>query len=308
MVTFLLVFLAIAALILVLAYKFRNPYKLTMVFGKKGSGKTTFLTKKAIQYMRKGRTVYSTVYVPGAHFFDVQQIGHCTFPPESVVFIDEVGMIWDNRNFKNFRTDVRDWFKLQRHYHVTVYLFSQTFDIDVKLRNLTDQMYLCTSHMGFLSIARKIKRSIVLVQPSGESESRIADSLEFVPLWYSLFGAKSAIFTYIPNWVRYFDSYEAPSLPLIGSEFQAVPEDLLPYFKGKKIEILLMGMRSVATVLKAKRPAALARGVLQKERKVKEKRSKKKSNTENVNGNVQVEDLTENRTFFEEFPEDFPYT
>ncbi|MCI9438639.1 MAG: hypothetical protein HFH85_16055, partial [Lachnospiraceae bacterium] len=189
MVAFLVIFFGLVAFCMVMAVKFRNPYKLTMVFGKKGSGKTTFLVKQAVMHMRRGQTVYSTVYIPGAHLFDVQLIGNYTFPPESVVFIDEVGMIWDNRNFKAFRPEVRDWFKLQRHYHVKVYLFSQTFDIDIKLRNLTDEMYLCQCHMGFLSVARKIKRSIILVQPSGESESRIADSLEFVPLWLSLFGA-----------------------------------------------------------------------------------------------------------------------
>ena len=51
----------------------------------------------------------------------------------SVIFIDEVGMIWDNRDFASFAHCVRDWFKLQRHYKCKVYLFSQSFDIDKKL-------------------------------------------------------------------------------------------------------------------------------------------------------------------------------
>ena len=170
MTCFLLAFLALLVFCAVMARKYRNPYKLTLVFGKKGSGKTTFLTKKAVQYMRRGKTVYSTVYIPGAHMFDVQQIGNYTFPPESVVFVDEVGMVWDNRNFKSFRPEVSDWFKLQRHYHVTVWLFSQATDIDIKLRMLMDEMYLCTCHMNFLSVARKIRRSITIVHPSGDAD------------------------------------------------------------------------------------------------------------------------------------------
>ena len=197
------------------SFKYRNPYRLIMVFGKKGSGKTTFLTKTAVNAMRKGKAVYSTVEVPGAVLFDVQNIGLYTFPPESVVLIDEVGMIWDNRNYKNFRTDVRDYFKLQRQYRNTVYLFSQTFDVDVKLRNLTDAMYLCKCHMGFLSIARKIKRDIVIVSPQGDSEARIADNLESEPFIFSLFGAKSVIFTFIPNWAKYFKSFNPKPLPLM---------------------------------------------------------------------------------------------
>lgn len=258
MVIFLVCFFVFLSFIIRMVRKYRNPYKLTMVFGKKGSGKTTFLTKKAVQYLRMGRQVYSTVYVPGAHLFDVQQIGNYTFPPESVVFIDEVGMIWDNRNFKAFRPEVRDWFKLQRHYHVTVFLFSQTFDIDLKLRNLTDEMYLCTCHMGFLSIARKIKRSIMLVQPSGESESRIADSLEFVPLWHSLFGAKSAIFTYIPNWVKLFDSFETPSLPVVASSYQDISPDMACYYDSHRVKAFFVKwylcLRSAVSALKSKRP------------------------------------------------------
>lgn len=260
MIYFLACFIALVVFCAIMAYKFRNPYKLTMVFGKKGSGKTTFLVKKAVQYMRAGKTVYSTVYIPGAYLFDVNLVGNCTFPRESVVFIDEVGMIWDNRNFKAFRTEVRDWFKLQRHHHVKVYLFSQTFDIDIKLRNLTDEMYLCTCHMGFISIARKIKRSITLVHPSGDAESRITDDLEFVPLWFSLFGAKSAIFTYIPNWVKYFDSFEVPELPLIPAELQQVPFEIIHCYASSFLKRLFSASRLYCRKGRNAPRAALARG------------------------------------------------
>lgn len=210
--------------------KFVNPYKLIMVFGKKGSGKTTLIVKLAQQSLRKHKIVYSTIDIPGCRTFDVQLIGKYNFPENSVVFIDEVGMIWDNRDYKNFRSDVRDWFKLQRHNKVTVYLFSQTFDVDVKLRNLTDYMYLVQNHFGILSIARKIKRGIVIVNPDGQSEARIADSLEFEPFILSLFGLRSQIWTWIPHWTKYFNSFELPFRP--GMPFTAVPP--LPSKSGKK--------------------------------------------------------------------------
>ena len=197
------------------ARRFRNPYKLIMVFGKKGSGKSTFITKTAIKYIKKGYTVYSTIPVPGTRIFDVEMLGRFTPEPESIIFCDEVGMVWDNRQYKNFRPEVRDWFKLQRHYRCTVYLFSQTFDIDVKLRNLTDAMYLLKMHAGIISVARRIRRNIVIVSPSGDSESRIADNLEFEPLILQLFGFQSIIFTWVPAWVKYFDSFATPSLPSI---------------------------------------------------------------------------------------------
>lgn len=193
--------------------KFRNPYKLIMVFGKKGSGKTTLITKLSRKYLKKGRLVYSTIDIPGCRTFDVNWVGRRNFPEHSIVFIDEVGMIWDNRQYKNFSNDVRDWFKLQRHNKVTVYLFSQSFDVDVKLRNLTDYMYLVVNHFGVLSVAKKIKRGIVIVNPDGQSEARIADSLEFEPFFLSLFGLRSWIVTWVPAWVKYFDSFDLPEKP-----------------------------------------------------------------------------------------------
>lgn len=221
---YVLCFAFVLALIpfLYLCRKYRNPYKLIMVFGKKGSGKTTFLAKTAYQYLKKGYPVYSTERIPGVVQFDVSEIGKVTFPENAVLLIDEVGMIWDNRNFKTFKPEVRDYFKYQRHEKHIVYLFSQTFDVDIKLRNLTDCMYLCVNHFGWLSVARKIKRSIVLVQPTGESESRIADNLEFEPILWSIFGAKTCIFTYIPRWTCLFDSHEKLGLP-IHPEVDPVP-------------------------------------------------------------------------------------
>lgn len=203
-------------LVIRLAYQgFRmlNPYKLNMVFGKKGSGKSTYMTKLAVRYYKKGWKVFSNTQIAYATQIDIRTLGEFVPPNKSVLLVDEVGMIWDNRDYKNFKTYVRDYFKYQRHYRNIVYLFSQTFDIDIKLRTLTDAMYLVTAPFPFLSVIRKIKRRIVLVQPVADMEGRIADSLEFVPWIANLFGAKALQFTYIPNWVKYFDSYEVPPLP-----------------------------------------------------------------------------------------------
>lgn len=213
--------------LLYFVFKFRNPYRLIMIFGKKGSGKSTLICKLAYKYWRKGRPVYATIETPFSQMFDVQLLGQYVFPEESVVLIDEVGMIWDNRNYKNFRTDVRDYFKLQRHYRNTVYLFSQSFDVDLKLRNLTDHMYLVKCYAGVWSIARKIRRNIVLVEATAEGESRIADNLEFTNILTWIFDG--AIFTWIPRWVKYFDSHERADLPLFDYNVQKYVRERLHF-------------------------------------------------------------------------------
>ena len=56
-----------------------NPYKLIMVFGKKGSGKTTFLTKTAQKYLVQVKKVYSTVPISGTVYISPDMIGYVDF-------------------------------------------------------------------------------------------------------------------------------------------------------------------------------------------------------------------------------------
>lgn len=196
------------------ARKYGNPYKLVMIFGKKGSGKTTLLVKMAYKFLKTHNgDIYTNceinlpMYANRIFSFNPKELGGTFFPPPgSALFVDEVGMIWDNRHYKEFKDYQRDYFKLQRQYKNYVYLFSQTFDIDIKLRNLCDRMYMCKCHFNVLSVARRINRILVIVEPDGESESRIADSLQFEPLLFQLFGTHAIYCTWIPHWTKFFDT------------------------------------------------------------------------------------------------------
>lgn len=201
----------IAAIICILIYKwiyrdFRNPYKLYMIFGKKGSGKSSYLAKLAIYYSRRGYNVYTNMVdlaIDGIRFFDPHDLGDFVPAPHSVVLLDEVGMLYDNRNYKEFKNSVRDFFKLQRHYRCIVYLASQSFDIDKKLRDLTDKMYLCVGVGQTLSVIKPITKKITLTDASSLGESRIADNLKFQPLW-------TWKITFIPKYAKYFQSFLLP--------------------------------------------------------------------------------------------------
>lgn len=191
-----------------LTRKYLNPYKLYLIFGKKGSGKSTLLTKLAIQALKSGKTVYTTEYIPGTYQISIDDIGIYEFERNSVLLVDEVGMKWDNRKYKEFKDYHRDFFKLQRHYNLTVYLFSQTFDVDKKIRDLTDNMYLCKRVLRVFSVARKIDRTVVLNNSTAEAPSTIDENLTFVPFF--LPGATRI--TFIPSWTKYFDSFTVPQL------------------------------------------------------------------------------------------------
>lgn len=204
-----------------LTRKYVNPYRLYMIFGKKGSGKTTYIAKHAIKYLKAGWTVYCNIEIPGTILFNPEQLGLYTMPEHSVLFIDEVGMIWDNRDYKSFPKHVRDYFKYQRQYKHIVYLMSQTFDVDLKLRNLTDSMYLLSNKFRIFSVARKISKSITIQQGSENQASTLTDQYQFEPI----FSPGAIQFTFIPKWKAFYNSYDPKKLPIINGKLMPMNDD-----------------------------------------------------------------------------------
>lgn len=240
---------------LVLTNPYANPYKLIMIFGKKGSGKSTLLTRYAMEHIKKGWTVYSTEHIPGVFYIHPGYIGRYAlddfnfkpvnpddffvlfrpfiklklkfFPkrPKVLLLIDEVGMIYDNRNYKNFSEAVRNFFKLQRHYHVKCIMFSQTFDVDKKLRDLTDAMYLVKNFIRVFSYGKKIiKRQTVSNDSADGSGGKIVDEYEFE----HFFVPGSRTFTFIPRYSGHFNSHIAPELPHMEFEQVEYKKDAAP--------------------------------------------------------------------------------
>ncbi|MEA4896588.1 MAG: zonular occludens toxin domain-containing protein [Oscillospiraceae bacterium] len=203
------------------AYKYSNPYKLYFVMGKKGSGKTSYLCKLALEYTKKGWTIYTNVSdlrVPGVRIINnISELGNYVPEVNSLLLLDEVSLIWDNRHFKEFKDCTKEFFRLQRHYKCIVYLFSQTFDVDKKIRDLSDRMYLCTQFMGRWSLLREIDKKIIITESSPDAESRVSENLSFC-------GIFSWRFIYIPRYQPYFESFVLPYKELLN--FTKVPDDI----------------------------------------------------------------------------------
>lgn len=215
------------ALLSFLTRNYRNYFKLYMVFGKKGSGKSTFLTSQAVKYIKKGWIVYTNMLdcaVNGVRLIDVNHLGDFVPEANSLLLLDEVGMIWDNRDFKNFRPAVRDFFKLQRHYKVVCILASQTWDIDKKLRDLTDGMYLFINVFNVFSVGKRIIRKIVLTESTSEAESRISENLKFAPIW-------NWKFIFIPHWKKYYNSFDVPYKPYL--DYKVIDNGVDPLAKSE---------------------------------------------------------------------------
>lgn len=199
--------------------KYINPYKLYFYFGKKGSGKSTLLSKIAYENLKKGHQVYSqevmsfkirtkafhkkelvsTIPIEPRNIYDY------SFPPGSVVLIDEASLLWSNRDFKSFDKKIVNWFQQQRKYKVSVHLFSVSFDIDKKIRDLCDEMYIVRKYMRVFSVAKHVVRKPIIVHPMGDAPASIQDDIIEDGLLLAPFGGIK--FTLIPKWTRYFDSF-----------------------------------------------------------------------------------------------------
>lgn len=146
--------------------------------------------------------------LPYAIKIKTSDVGQYVGVPRSCVVLDEVGTDFDARKFKQFKEEVRDYFIFQRQYKNVVIMASQSWNVDKKIRDLTDKMYLC-GKVGPVSYARPIRRNITLTEPMGDSESRIADQLVFAP---------GVMLTWIPKYAKHFNSFSPPERPFfVGS-------------------------------------------------------------------------------------------
>lgn len=187
--------------------KYNNPYKLCFIFGKKGAGKSTLMVHHMLKDLKRGWTVYTDIQdvnIPGVRIIrNSKELETFVPEPGSSLYLDEVGISFDNRNYKQFAPGLRDFFKLQRKYRIKVTMNSQSFDVDKKIRDTTDSMILQTSFLNVFTLSRPIIRNITLTEPSAECDSRIADSLKFgrITSWRIYF---------MPKYFKYFKSFDAP--------------------------------------------------------------------------------------------------
>lgn len=199
--------------------KYVNSYTFSIIFGRKGSGKSTTIQKLAYKYNRKGWHIACNIgdcNYPYAQQVDVSKLW-TYFPPyngkeipdipeNTVLFIDEINLLWDNRDFKTFPKQLLEFFRLQRHKKIKIIAFSQTFDCDKKLRDLADTLYIIKRKFRLWAYCRCYYKQVVIVRPK-DSHQCATMTDDYVPAFrMPLFG--SGIITYIPKWVKTFNSFK----------------------------------------------------------------------------------------------------
>lgn len=203
-----------------------NPYSLTMIFGKKGSGKSSHIAKLSQKYIKQGRKVYTNFDVSGCFTYDPKDIGLNTFEPNSVVFLDEIGIVFNNRDYKNFKHCVMEWFKFQRKYKITMYIYSQSYeDCDKVIRLLIDRLCIL-QRIGKISILKPVSKIIGVGQDSN-GNGNIVDSYKIQPFF-------TWKLTYLPRYYGLFSSFNPPELPILKSVYKDYDEFSSIYSDTKK--------------------------------------------------------------------------
>jgi len=179
-------------------------YELTLIMGKPGSGKSTYIAKLVKNSLRDGRIVYASSHVLGANYFDPHFLGKYMLYDVDII-IDEAQLVWDNRNFKTFSDNMKFFISNFRHMKCRVFIVSQSYeDLDVKIRRQAHHIYIMQpSILPFFIMRQKVRIKF------GINE----DGTDIITMY------KSSIFSYrfnfAPPLYKFFNSYDCPELPSI---------------------------------------------------------------------------------------------
>ena len=186
-----------------------NYSVMNYVFGPPGSGKTCFLSYLSRKYLKAGFKVYTNFPLKDCIQIQDDMLGYYSFS-DSVLLLDELGISMSNRDFKNGLMSDKQrlrYFKLIRHYlqkskNGCCWVCSQGWDdIDKKVRDLCTSYWLLKKWFS-LTILKPVVKTCSIDPMTHEP----ADYFEFDPLW-------SWRFIYRPLYYKYFDSFDAPTLP-----------------------------------------------------------------------------------------------
>lgn len=204
----LFLFIPFLAWIIIGNLRSRASNTFDMYIGVPGSGKTTFaayLAKKRIKKGKKNKSkgvVLSNVPIKGTYKVVKSDIGNYMIT-NCLLIMDEAGIDYNNRNFKSFSDNETYFYKFHRHYNVDIAMFSQDFDIDLKLRKLATRLYIVNKSIfpGFIH-AKRISKRIGI----DKMTKQLIEQYDFV-----LFGGK---YIYAPKLWKMFDSYSYKELPI----------------------------------------------------------------------------------------------
>lgn len=136
---------------------------ISSICGLPGAGKTTVLTWCALralagkplfighrpfwtvslQEFKSYQAVFTTFPLRGCYRFDYEETAGIFKYEHSLILIDEMSHFQDNRDFRTYTPEKKYFWSMMRHTFCDVIWCSQSFrDCDIKIRNMTNQVFL----------------------------------------------------------------------------------------------------------------------------------------------------------------------
>lgn len=177
-------------------------------FGVPGVGKSTILAKE----YKKNKRRYKNIYTVNLKLKGVEQIEKEILEKfkmrNTLILWDEITMDADNREFKSFSKELRDFFILHRHLGCDIIYATQNFEnVDKKIRDLTSELwYMQKSVVPILrsfTTAKRIYRQVNI----NEHTSELTLGYRFCNFIESLFVSNMKI-VYRRLYYKYFNTHD----------------------------------------------------------------------------------------------------
>lgn len=209
--------------------------------GVPGAGKTTMAIKLMKRELRpsffKNPKKFRYDYIFAnfendiSNVIDVHDLAGKKLPPYSYLLLDESGLEFNSRGFKSLPKGFIEFFKMHRHEHCDVDLFSQTWDdTDKQIRDLASEIWLLRK-IGPISFARCVYKRVGI--------DDVTKQLQYQHFWRSIlwqllpFMPKQFIFCFRPLHYKNFDSFEPMDRDIISPSDGDKFKTTMDYFNVK---------------------------------------------------------------------------
>ena len=177
-------------------------------FGVPGCGKSTTLVREYRKNRKKYKNIYTlNIDIKGCKRIKREDLENYKFT-NALILWDEITMDADNRSYKTFSNDLRDFFLLHRHLGVDIIYATQNFEnVDKKVRDLTSELwYMSKSVIPILSeftTTKRIYRNVNI----NENTSELTLGYRFCNLIEGIFVSNfKCIFR--RKYYKYYDSWD----------------------------------------------------------------------------------------------------
>lgn len=181
-------------------------------FGVPGVGKSTILAKEYKKNKRRYDHIYTiNLQLKGVEMITKEDLEKYKFK-NTLILWDEITMDADNREFKSFSKELRDFVLLHRHLGCDIIYATQNFEnVDKKVRDLTVELwYMSKSVVPLLNVFTSCKRIYRQVNIN-EHTSELTLGYRFCNFIESIFVSNFKL-CFRRRYYKYFNTHDELSL------------------------------------------------------------------------------------------------